>query len=384
MNLEQDPVIARALADAPVPDHAPGFWEELDRRIDLADRAEAGGLRPQERLVTRTAVEELDLRDDAGDAPAVAPAGVRTTTGELPAVAELRPPEATSRGQRLWFVAAAAVLSLVAVGLAGYVGGDDEPDSTTAASDDTTDPDDSPTTAGSSVEPTTAVAPPPTVPAVPQPLAAGAVSDWLDAVASGDVAAAAALTGPRSARYIESQGPDVTLEGFLIESSEGYGSMADAPDLEVAERPLGTFEFGEVVLVTVSGTYTGEGSDGFVTFVFPVVIDGDEALVEPWAFSPEAGGRLEVTLPVRTVDDVVLPADEAIELFAPVPGTVFFHLDDGAEGIRPVDTSTVAGSPFARYDPPGELAPGDHVVVLGFASPDGEVLVGDSVAFRVP
>jgi hypothetical protein len=380
MNLGQDPVIARALADAPVPDHGPGFWEELDRRIDLAARAEAAGLRAQERLVTGTTVAELDLRDDADDASA----DVRTTTGELPTVAELRPPDPTPRGQKLWFVAAAAVLVLLAVGLAGYVGDDDEPDSTTAASDDTTDPDASATTAGSTVEPTTAVAPPPTVPADPEPTAAAAVSDWLDAVASGDVAAAAALTGPRSARYIESQGPDATLEGMITESSEGYGSMADAPDLEVAELPLGTFEFGEVVLVTVSGTYTGEGTDAYVTFVFPVVIDGDEALVEPWAFSPEAGGRLEVTLPDRTVDDVVLPADEAIELFAPVPGTVFFRLDQGAEGIRPVDTSTVAGSPFARYDPPGELAQGDHVVVLGFASPDGEVLVGDSFAFRVP
>ena len=52
------------------------------------------------------------------------------------------------------------------------------------------------------------------------------------------------------------------------------------------------------------------------------------------------------------------PADEAVELFAPIDGTVFFSLDDGAEGIRPVETSEVAGAPFARYDPPGELEAG--------------------------
>jgi hypothetical protein len=52
--------------------------------------------------------------------------------------------------------------------------------------------------------------------------------------------------------------------------------------------------------------------------------------------------------------------------------------------VRPVETAEVAGDPFARYDPPGELTPGDHVVVLGFVSPDGEVIMAQALPFVVP
>jgi hypothetical protein len=222
------------------------------------------------------------------------------------------------------------------------------------------------------------------VPPEPAPLAATAVARWLDSVAAGDVDTAAGLTGPRSVAYMASQS-DTALDEALRTSAEGYGAMAGAADLSMQELSLGRFEFGEVVLVTVSGTFTGEGYEaGYTTFVFPVVIDGGEALVEPWAFSPETGGRFEVTQPSSSPEGNVLLPDQAIELFVPVDGTVFFHLGDGDEGIRPVDTSTVAGSPFARYDPPGELAQGDHTVVLGFVSPDGDILLGEALALTVP
>ena len=79
----------------------------------------------------------------------------------------------------------------------------------------------------------------------------------------------------------------------------------------------------------------------------------------------------------------MLPADEAVELFAPIDGTVFFSVDDAVEGIRPVETSEVAGAPFARYDPPGALASGDHIAIVGFVSPDGAMLLGEAVPFGV-
>ena len=192
-------------------------------------------------------------------------------------------------------------------------------------------------------------------------------------------AAAAALTGPRSTAHVESLGEDASIEGLIEESAEGYGAMTAAPDLEVNRFPLGSFEFGEVTLVTVSGTHTGEGTDGTrQTFVFPVVTEDGESLVEPWAFGP-GDGRFEVTQP----EDGVLAAERAIELLRRVHGTVYFRLDDGTEGIRPVETSTVAGAPFARYDPPGSLEEGEHVVILGFVAPDGEVVLGEAVTFTV-
>jgi hypothetical protein len=76
--------------------------------------------------------------------------------------------------------------------------------------------------------------------------------------------------------------------------------------------------------------------------------------------------------------------DAAIELFAPVDGTAWFHLDDGEE-VRQDETSPVGdpAAPFARYDPPGDLQPGVHLAIIGFMSADGGVIIGQAIAFEV-
>ena len=370
MNPDQDPVIARALADLSVPDHGPGFWEGLERRL-------AGDV--------PGSVDTVDQRDESGpgDPDEVAEADeadTRTSTGELPSVADLYVGESTPRRPRIWFAAAAAVVILAVISAAFVLAGggdDDDPEVATPAEDSTeTTAAVSTTSSGggsTTTEDTTPGSSPPGSESAPGPV----VVDWLEAVASGDVETAAALTGPRSVAHVESLGEDASIEGLIEESAEGYGGMSAAPDREVQELRLGSFDFGEVTLVLVTGTSAGEGADGNRhTLVFPVVTADGASVVEPWAYGPE-GSRLEVTQP----EAGSLAAEEAIELFAPVDGTVFFRLDDGIEGLRPVETSTVAGAPFARYDPPGSLDGGDHIVILGFVAPDGEVLLGDVVEF---
>jgi hypothetical protein len=374
MTAEQDPVVARALADLPVPDHGPGFWERLDERLAQEGLTDiVSGPVADSQLDSDTS---LVASGDGG-----APRDLRTSTGELPSVTELQPPAPAPRRQQVWFAAAAAVIVIAASGIAlALRGGDDEPE--TATGDDSAEttavgplssaPETNPPTSS------TATTPPP-----PGAAPAEAVAvEWLEAVGNGDTGTAASLTGPRSRAYVESLGEDASVEGYIRESAEGYGAMLEAPDLEIQELPLGSYDFGEVSLIVLSGTHPGEGTDGQrQTLVLPVVTEED-TVVEPWTSAPTA---MQITLPEQVAGvRPVLPADQAIELFVPTDGTVFFYLDDGVEGVRPVETAEVAGAPFAKYDPPGELTPGDHVVVLGFVSRDGEVIIGQAVPFVVP
>ena len=364
MTVEHDPFIARALAGIDVPEHAPGFWEELERRLEVTDIAAEGS------VASPTTEADPEVGADTTEPPAAA------STADLPTIADLYLPEwmQAARKPRIWFSAVAAAAIIVLLVTTVFFSDDDDNPEVAVEATTSSEPDDDPVTTVATTAATTTSTEAPEL-ASPDTV----VTDWLDAVAAGDIDTAAALTGPRSTAHVGSLGEGASIEGLIEESAEGYGGLSAAADLEVHQYPLGSFEFGEVTLVAVSGTHSGEGTDGArQTVVIPVVTDDGGSVVEPWAFGPD-GDRFDVTQP----EDGVLDAARAIELFAPVHGTVYFRLDDGIEGIRPVETSTVAGAPFARYDPPGELEPGEHVVILGFVDPDGEIVLGEAVTFTV-
>lgn len=347
---ERDEVVARALRDLPVPPHRVTFWADLERRLGA----------------------------DA-DAPAAA-AGTRLDTSELPAVAALGERRTARRTPLL--VAAAVLVLLGAVGFVTLAGDDGDDDGTELADhpldDDagTTEREASSTTAEadtfSSAPAETTMA---SVATAPGTSPDGTVIAWLDSLGRGDVAAAAALTGPRTIAYIESLGPEVTLERFLTESEEGFGAWAGSDDRQVSVLPIEplAFDGGTLQVVVVSGTYPGEGGDaGTRVDVLPVVDDGEGYRVEHLAHDPARDNDPVFTLPGETETGLgsMAPAEE-INVFVPAHGTVYFQLDGGEVGSDV--TSDVAGDVFALFNPDGDLTPGEHVLVLVAVGDDGTI-----------
>jgi hypothetical protein len=329
---ERDPVVARALHDLPVPDHGPGFWEDLDRR--LAD-------------------EEPET--------APPPADLRVVTSELPALQLLAPAPTASAGHRARFLAVAAAIALVAVGTGVLLRGGGGPPAEQAA---TTVPLGSAPGAGSRP------APPPPVPAAsttvadpPQVRATvatpdGAVLAWVHALGSGDTETAAALLGPSSRRYIESLGTDP--ERFSFDFQEGFGAWAGAPDL--AATTVAIPDAG--VVVVLSGTYAGEGSattDRMDAVPAVEVAEGRWA-VEPVAFGSTTSQSLKMVRPEPHPEGwwSGQPPDAVFQATSEVPVTFWFSLD-GSPAERSDDGS---------WDPPGLLDTRYHVLVVAAIGED--------------
>lgn len=352
----RDELIARALRDLPVPDHRPTFWSELDGA--LGDPATTSG------------------PDAVPDDPPVH----RLDTGELPSVTSLAP----RTGRRRAPVLAAAAAVVVLVGLVGLVlvasdggeGGDD--DTELADGQDAVT-----TTLATMSEQTTTVdvrSTPPRPATTVSPLedsATQAVMAWLQAVGEGEVEAAAALTGPRTTSYLEASTDGVAA--YLREAAEGYGAWVAAPDLQVDEIPLGTLEAvgGEVTIVVVSGTNPGEGREGPTTDVFPVVNAGDGWLVEHLAFDPTRDDNDPIVqiprVPAGQSGLGSMAAGEAIEVIVPASGTVYFRVDDGELASRATSPVGQNNDPYARHDPQGTLAAGDHELLVVGIGDDGTI-----------
>jgi hypothetical protein len=355
---ERDDLVASALGGIAVPDHGPAFWDELEAGLRAAPAPEA----------------------TAADGRRHAPAA----TGDLPVVTAI-PPRRPNR--RAPLLVAAAVLVLV--GAVGFVtlGGDGDGDDEVAdqplvtagpSGSDTTTPEvGGDATAFASSVPIGATTAPVDATAAATGSPEGVVTAWLEALGAGEVATAVTLTGPRTTAYVESLGPDVTLEGFLTESQEGFGAWAGADDLTIELVPIGPLDFdgGTLEVVVVSGTYPGEGGDaGERHDVFPLVDDGEGFRVEHLAFDPARDNDPVFTLPRESETGLapIEPTDE-VNVFVPAQGTVYFQLDGGE--VVTDETSEVGeqGDPFALFDPPGDLAPGEHVLVLVAVGDDGTI-----------
>lgn len=305
-----DAVVARALRSITVPDHGPGFWDELAERI-------AGA----------------------------------------PPVAGVHRLEPTRAARPLRVPAVAAVLAAV-VGLAGLLAtrdGGHDPGGVADRATTTTETRDSATTAAPTTTTTTAGQP------VESP--EEAVLAWIDAVADGDVDAAAARTGPRTRGAIEGRGG--SLEQYLTVAQEGYGAWAAVDDPMVTELTLGDVDGESVGVVVLSGERPSEGQVEERHDALPVVLaDDGRWLVEPAALHGESDGRIVVSSPSAAPGAIGrngLAADATIEASAPGAGTFWFSLD--GDDVTRIEGRAAADGVRASYDP-GSMSSGTHLLVI--------------------
>jgi hypothetical protein len=360
MTADRDPIVARALREMPVPDHRPGFWEALDRRLD-AETADASG-------TEGAAGAEGDDRTGVGGLAPVTTddsAGGRVDTRELPVVTELRPPRPAPARHRARFLVAAAVVAVAALAAGLFVRGGDE-DGGELAGQPTSSSTAPSTTIGTPSTLDTFDVPPPSVeddpettttldarpfPATPS----AAVEAFTVALGEGDLERARALLGPATERYLTATGTDP--DRILTTMAEGFGAWSASPDRSVREVVIPSV--GAVVVL--EGTIAPEGRVEQRADAFPTVRTEGGWLVEPLAFA-SPGGRIEVHSPRTTPDGSwALDADEAFQVAARGARRFWFSLDGGS----PVPDDD------GSYDPPGELPRGTRLLVVA--------AVGDNV-----
>lgn len=331
--LDRDAVVARALLELPVPDHGPGFWARLE--ASLAD---------------------VSIDDDIEPMPLPPSA----EPGILVPMPSPSPAGEGRRGRRLLALAAAVMVVAAAVAAIGVLGRDDQQVTT----DDPTTTIASTTSASTSPPPTS---PPPEL--IGRPTPDVAVIDWITAIGRADTPTATALTGPRTAAYLEALGGSVA--GYITESSEAIGAWVDSPDRAISTIDLGTADGTTIAVVVVSGTWTGEGENGFRTDAYPTVqVEDGSWLVEPVAFDPAIGGRIELVRPAPMPTppgglDTMAP-DGVVSVAAPGGGTFFFSLDDSP--FEQVAGEGAAGTMRAEWDPPGDMLAQRHLLVVAYVN----------------
>lgn len=188
----------------------------------------------------------------------------------------------------------------------------------------------------------------------------GAVRSWLGALRDGDLEAAAALTGPGTVAY-ETASSGRSPVAFLADyASEGVGGGVD---LEVTEglRAVALGEYrGQSAQVVVA--VPPDGAEGPLE-AFPVVRSEDGRwLVEPNAFDPATGGRLELISPPAGEQGLLpIRAGEPVTLVADGDGTFVVAIDQRPAVRLPADgrVQGTVGTPT-----PDDLEPGAHVLVV--------------------
>lgn len=308
---DRDPIVARALRRLEVPEHAPDFWDRLERRLatdpDATAEADAGG----------------DGRVDGDEASLVVALHPRPRPGPSHRGRFL----AVAAALLVMMAAAALVLSnrnhRVDVGPAGPA-----------------------STLNSEV--------PPDAPSSPSE-SATVVLEFLDALANGDIRGAAARIGPSSETYLEAIAG--STERFLQQAGEDDGPWTGPIWAITSDRTTTTVELrpGEAVVV-VSGTFSAmEGVAERRHGAFPVryMESAGAWVVEPWAFDPTTGGRIELRSPSGSVHD-------RIEIAAPADGTAWLSIDSAA----PIE-ATVGADGTATWTLPEPLL-GPHTLVVAF------------------
>jgi hypothetical protein len=101
-----------------------------------------------------------------------------------------------------------------------------------------------------------------------------------------------------------------------------------------------------------------------------VQVEDGSWLVEPVAFDPAIGGRIELVAPAPLPSppgglDTMVP-DGVVSVAAPGAGTFFFSLDDGP--VAQVTGEGAAGTTHAEWDPPGEMPAQQHLLVIAYVN----------------
>lgn len=330
--MDADPVIRQAIRSMPIPDHDAGFWERLEGRFDVVDRAR-GSVRA------------------AADGGLITPDGAARRSAPAYAV--------TEASGRTWSSRVAGIAAAVVVLLAAALGAvrliDDDPPAPVTASTTTTTV---------------------TVTNSADAAAIDVVDRFLAALGRGDTKAAASLLGPRSEAYLTATTGSV--DGFLRDARDGYGAWAHVTDRTMTATPI---RAGDEVVV-VRGTQPGEGQPEVRADAFPVrhAESADAWFVEPWAFDADAGGRIELTSPDPSTSPPVLSADQPVTVAVPAAGTVWFAFDNGS--ATPVTPVVGANGRVATWHP--ELpAAGPQLLLAVFESDNGTTFTALARIVRV-
>jgi len=361
---DRDPIVAEALEGITVPEHGPTFWDDLDAAlttpVPVARNNEiptdiVHDLAPVVPLRTPSTAARWRIALVATTAAALLAVGAAVAMRSNETDLDLKPAVDPS-------VAPSTVP-------AATVGPDPRPNASTATTPSTVA-----STTPSSTRSNTASS------KVGKATPDAAVVAWIEALGAGRIDAAVALVGPRSEAYIRSLGANV--RGVMTESQEGYGAWANTPDRSTTEIDLGVVSDVSSTVVAVSGTWRGEGEDGFRVDAVPATKSGRNGtwLVEPMAFEPKSGGRLEPVRPSAGENGLNgLAADATLEATAPGKGTFWFSLDDSA----PVKVPGKASGSGVRgtWDPPGHMRSRSHLLVVAYA--DGATFTAFAGIFAV-
>lgn len=310
---ERDPQMSRYLTQSAVPDHQDGFWEALDKQMETLDHGNPKTLPGDIRPVTPLEDRQRDQAEVTRMAEASAP---RWRVGVL--------------------LAAAAALVVLASSL---ITRDDGPSSSVQA--------DQP------AETTLTSA----VPAVGQSEALAVTQRFIDALGQGNIAQARAVLGPRSEAYLTATTGSV--DGFLREAEEGYGSLAGLQNPEMWALSTGVDEF----VVVIKGTDPVANPEVRVEAI--PVVKAESAgtwFVEPWALDPDGESRIELVHPDPMAVAPAMAASDAVRVVVPQAGSVLFGLDRNTlvEGI------SLSSQQNGWAWTPKTVSPGQHTLVIVF------------------
>lgn len=358
-DVRPDQFLRTALQLLPVPDHGTDFWSELDALL-AAEPAPAD--RPLKRDTRRTLVAD----------PATAPAPRAAAPGRglalVPDHSMALVPPALRRTSNV-VLSAVAVAAAVVVVVAGTTlvrqRSSDSTDTTEAAVASTT----------SLVAVTGADAEAPTE----------AVLAWVAALGDGDMTTAWDALGPGSQAHFGSETAFAAEEGAMVQS---YGAWSATTPDDVLVTPVVAGADGQVVVVTLVGTVSQEGTEQRRADAFPVRIVDGEARVEPFAFA----GELEIVVPEPVPAGGTRPVVQADgELIVVVPRGVeapTIRLDDGdplvcgaAEGTELTEADDAPGQ-RCSYQPEGGIPAGARVLTVAFVAPDGSGVAAEAVLFE--
>jgi hypothetical protein len=410
--IPDDPLVRTMLRKLPVPDHRPGFWEDL--QVSLAGGAPATPLAPAAAPTetvaadrTRALVVQPPVLIRGADGPA-APDDLADLETAPAAGRRRGRPRPSSVAMALMATAAAVVVGVAATTLLrdGGTAGDVD---TAATTDDPAEPDDDAAIAApplpGEVTGTTAIAAHGTgtgtlgdevtdMAYVDSPVTAReAAASFVVAVHEGDAEAAWGLLGPASQAFWESRG---RFASALSELAEGrYGAFREARGLTVSSLVLVSSGSGEAGVVVLDGIVDLEGDERRRTLDLPYRYRADAGtwVLEPWGAagawtSDEIGFRAPDTSPGEDGSDTgdddpeagwpTLAADATVEVTVPRWVETATIAIDGIElaAMTPSSRGVVAVTPSAPF------APGLHRLTVAGIGPDG--IAAATVLFRVP
>jgi hypothetical protein len=364
--LPPDPFVRTALQLLPVPEHGEGFWAELDALLD----AEPPRQVDEPALAVGPTAATVVVPGRGQDEERVFELVPRESTGLVPM--ELR-----RRSNAVLSVVAVAAALMVVVASANLVRQRADDGVGTELADSADDPR-SDLISSTSTSLAAIVGDAAEVPT-------DAVMAWVGALASGDTAAAWTSMGPASQAHFGSRSA-FTGQGSSL--AEGYGAWSGATPDDVLVTPVATRDGGSMVVVTLIGAVSQEGTTQRRAVAVPVrMVDGTPH-VEPFAFA----GELEMVVPEpapASGDRPVVSTDD--ELVVVVPRGVAaptIRLDDGdtlvcgeSEGT---ELTELDGAPGQRcsYHPAGGIPVGERVLTVAVLSSDGSGISAAAVLFE--